>query len=232
MEVKVGSKVRLGHFTEFSLVGEIPVKPFIPKGLVEVRRSFDYEGGLIRFKVSVRNYSDFVISDVRVRLELRGHVRIVKILPEAYAKEEYAYIPCMVPGERQSIDFYLEPFICSNIPVEVIVIYRDARGSLHTVAREPKFVSTKCPTVVTPEEVNYANLDNLFRNVLSFRARRRLFSTNEFRFLYEVVVEALEIWTGRCVERIYREKPFKAEAYFMIRSKEASPELKNMKQLF
>ena len=179
-----------------------------------------------RFKVSVRNYSDLVISDVKVRLELREHVRIVKILPEVYAREGYAYIPCMVPGQKQSVDFYLEPFICSSIPVEVVVFYRDARGRLQTVTREPKFVSTKCPTVVAPEEINYANLDNLFRNVLGFRAHRRLPSANKFKFLYEIVIESLEMWAGRCVKRVYREKPFKADAYFMIMPREVQSELK------
>jgi len=193
---------------------------------VEVVRGFDYEGGFIRFKVVVRNFSDFVISDVEIRLRLREHVRVVSISPRDFAKDRsYAYIPSMVPKQKQSVDFYLEPLICGEIPVEVLVIYRDAVGNTHTIVKEPKFVSTKCPPIVPRGETNYANLDNLYRNVLAAKAKRSFSAIKEFKRFYEHIIEVLESWAGRSTKRIYSDRPFRADAYFMVDSQVVDLEL-------
>ncbi|MHA1252883.1 MAG: hypothetical protein ACTSRP_23045 [Candidatus Helarchaeota archaeon] len=184
--------------------------------VIEVKREYDLVGGLIRFKVVVRNNGAVNINNIDVQLRMPEHLRLIKIVPEVYAKKERATIPNMSPKQSQSIDFYIEPLICGSIPVETLVVYQDIMGKFHSIIRESKQVITKCPPIINPGEENIARVKNLLKEVLKSKQSKSFRIKGDVRRVFQLMQESVQSWAGNCVSRpiIHEGPPFKAEAYY------------------
>ncbi len=189
---------------------------------VEVTRGFDFEGGLIRFKVVVKNNTGLSIANVEVSLRRAEHVRLIRIAPKSYAnvEAEKAVIPNMSHRQSQSFDFYLEPLICGSVPIETMVIYQDATGKSRSIIKEPKMVQTKCPPVVPVEEANLANVEHLFKETLKAQQRRSFECREDPKRIFLYLQEAIQTWAGPPISEPLKLKGpfFKATAYFFVQS--------------
>lgn len=199
---------------------------------VEVKREYDYVGGLVRFKVVVRNNSGININNIDVQLRMPEHLRLIRVAPAAYKRGEMAFIPNMQNKQSQSIDFYIEPLICGTVPVETLVVYQDALGKSHSLIREAKQVVTKCPPIINPGEENIARVKNLIQAVLGAKQFKSFQLSHDPQRIFEILQEAIQSWAGKSViQPLIRTTPaYRGEAYYFILSKVPDPELMNRQQ--
>lgn len=209
---------------------EVKLKEISEK--IEVKREFDYVGGLIRFKVVVRNNSNIVINNIEVRLRMPDHVRLIQILPKVCSRKDYGFISNMQHGQSQSIDFYIEPLICGKAPIEVMVVYQDIFGKSRSIIREPKIVETKCPPIVNKGEENIARVRNLLQSELPAKQFKNFKLKYESRDTFFTLYEAINSWAGKSVsDPIIKEDPFYGEVYYFISSKVEDPDLHRHEQI-
>ncbi|MHA1650616.1 MAG: hypothetical protein ACTSYB_10525, partial [Candidatus Helarchaeota archaeon] len=199
---------------------------------VEVKREYDYVGGLVRFKVVVKNNSGININNIDVQLRMPEHMRLIRVAPKPYRKGDKAFIPNMQPKQSQSIDFYIEPLICGTVPVETLVVYQDALGKSHSIIREAKHVMTKCPPIINPGEENIARVKNLLQSVLGAKQFKSFQLQYDPKRTFELLQEAIQSWAGKSViQPLTRDNPaFRGEAYYFVLSKVLDPELKNRQE--
>ena len=199
---------------------------------VEVKREFDYVGGLIRFKVVVANNSGALINEVEVSLGMPEHVRIMHIHPKIYSKKTFAKINSVQNTQSQSIDFYLEPLICGTAPIEARIYYKDGFGGTHSIVREPKNILTKCPPIINRGEENFAKVKNLFDKELNAKQLKSFRNEHDPKRIFELLNEAVHSWAQESVTApIIRTNPaFRGENYYYVQSKVKDIDLKGYQE--
>ncbi|MHA1270152.1 MAG: hypothetical protein ACTSPY_10230 [Candidatus Helarchaeota archaeon] len=209
---------------------EVKIKDLIEK--IEVKREFDYVGGLIRFKVVVRNNSNLVINNIEIWLRMPEHVRLIQVLPKVCSRKDHGFINNMQHGQSQSIDFYIEPLICGKTPIEVMVVYQDVFGKSRSIIREPKIVETKCPPIINLGEENIARVRNLLESELPAKQFKNFKLKYDPWETFSTLIEAINSWTGKSVSKpIIKEDPFYGEIYYFISNKIEDPILHKREQI-
>jgi len=110
------------------------------EGKIEIVRDYDFEGGQLHFKVAVRNKSNMAINNVKVLLDAPSSYKI---------KQPLINIPVIESKNSRGVDFYLEPKQCGTSSIGGDVIYKDAKGTKHTLHIKKREVAIKCPLVCT-----------------------------------------------------------------------------------
>ena len=199
---------------------------------VEVKREYDYVGGLVRFKVVIRNNTSNFINNVDVQLRMPEHIRLIRIVPPQYRRANKVFIPNMQHGQSQSIDFYIEPLICGTIPIETLVVFQESSGKPHSIVREAKSVITKCPPIINSGEENIARVKNLLQTVLYARQFKSWHLKENPQRVFGILQEAIQSWAGRCVtEPLIQIVPsFRGDIYYYVLSKVADPALNNRQE--
>ena len=128
-----------------------PITPSQSKGMIDIKREYDFVGGEIRFKAAIRNISETVVTDINVTLiptsqyEVVDRVKIVDILR---------------PGESRGVDFYLTPLTCGQSKVFGSISYMDPFGNPQTATISPKDIWIKCPLVI-PKTTSMAEIEKV-----------------------------------------------------------------------
>ncbi|MFO8018987.1 MAG: hypothetical protein R6U96_10150, partial [Promethearchaeia archaeon] len=201
---------------------------------VQLKRGTDFVGGLVRYKVAIKNNTDMIINNIEVTLQMTAeHIRIAYIKPRVYQKGERGKIPSMSPRQSESIDFYLEPLICGSIPVAPMVTYTDAFGNAQMSTREKLMLTSKCPPIINPGEENIAKVKNLFQGKETVRSFRSFKLDHGAERTFDLLREAIGAWAGRSVhEPIYENKePFIAEVYYFVLNQNPDPHLGHREQI-
>jgi len=165
-----------------------------PEERVEALRDFDYVGGQIRFKIVIANKTKFVITAIRVDLDIPKEFKLVRILPETSLEDlnrGLSKIDKLMPNASQGIDYYLEPMTCGNGVLVGFVKYQDAQGNFKSLDLKPREVAIKCPLVFKPEEANVAMIRNLMTTLTEDYRRWALPTTphESFKLLHETVTQ-------------------------------------------
>jgi len=171
-----------------------------------------------------------------VELSLRmpaEHIRVIDIKPGIYRMGSRAKIPHMVAEQSESIDFYLEPLICGNIPVTPIAIYLDAYGDTYMAKGNPLSVVSKCPLILNPGEENIAKVKNLLESQEYITSYRTIELAHDAKKSFELLRESIGAWAGKPVSKpIYiSEKPFKAETYFYVLNQNPDDDLGHREEI-
>ncbi len=190
-------------------------------GNVEAVRDFDYVGGQVRFKVAVRNKSEFVVTGIGVELDIPKEFKLIRILPDTSLDDlsrGMAKIDKLMPNSSQGIDYYLEPVACGTGVVTGLIKYLDAQGNYKSSGIKPREVAIKCPLVFTPEEANIAMVRNLTASLEKDYRRWALPTTpqDSFKLLHDTInqyeiahINAFQI-TGT---------PYEIESWYYTRTK-------------
>ncbi|MBA7699569.1 hypothetical protein ES703_108267 [subsurface metagenome] len=212
------------------------IKPTLPpqKGIIELKRGIDFVGGLIRYKIAIKNSSETVISNMELSLKMAArHIRIVDIKPRVYKKSDRALIETIPPGQSLSIDFYLEPMICGTILVAPVAIFIDAWGKTQTLTRESINVVSKCPPIINAGEENIAKVENIYGSENIIRSFRSFELEYDPIKSISLLMEAIGAWAGKHVSEpiIKSETPFKGEVYYYVLNQNPDPELGHQEQI-
>ncbi|MFX1393805.1 MAG: hypothetical protein ACFFAH_09550 [Promethearchaeota archaeon] len=201
---------------------------------VELKRGIDFVGGLIRYKVAIKNTTETTINNLEISLKMVApHIRIVDIKPRVYKRGDHVQINALPPGESFSIDFYLEPMICGNMKAHIVGSYIDAWGNTETFSREPLNIISKCPPIIIPGEENIAKVINVYESENMTRSSRSFKLEQDPRTSFNLLNEAIRAWAGKQVSEpiILSNDPFKSKAYFYILNQNQDPELGHQEQI-
>jgi len=228
---------KLDNFIEQILkkVKDIKVTPKKAKAeKIDVRRGYDYIGGLIRYKIVIENTTDMAIHNLSAELKMSAdHVRIIDIKPRMYKKGDRAQINSMDPEESFSIEFHLEPLICGKIPIHPILHYKDAYGEIQSVIREALIIETTCPIIIKMGEENIANVKNIFESKEMIKSYRSFEIKKDVNNTFNIVREIIGEWAGKSVSEplVESEDPFIAEIYYLVIDKKMNEQLGHREQI-
>ncbi len=231
---KIGAKEEIQLLKETIKLQDTPVKFKTAAERVELKRGMDFVGGLIRYKVAIKNNTEMLINNLEVSLQMTAeHIRTIDIKPRVYKKGDRAKIPSMSPGQSESIDFYLEPMICGSIPVSPITTYIDAFGKPQMATRESLMVISKCPPIINPGEENIAKVRNIYESNDIIRSFRSFELEHDPSRTFELLREAIGAWAGKSVSQpvFDSQEPFIAEIYYYVLNQNTDPELGHQEQI-
>ena len=173
------------------------------------------------------------MNNLRNILRVVEHIRTIDIKPRIYKTGDRAKIPSMSPGQSESIDFYLEPMICGNIPASPLMTYLDAFGKTHLVTRDAIMLTSKCPLILNPGEENTAKVRNIFESNDTIKAFRSFELEYDPNKIFDLLKEAIGAWAGKSVSKpIYdSQEPFVAELYYFVFSQNIDSELGHKEQI-
>jgi predicted transcriptional regulator len=166
------------------------------EALVEIKRAFDYIGGMIRFKVAVRNLTEMAIHNIVV--SLNASTQFVSDIKH----QEVANLP---PNTTRGLDFILTPITCGRSKIFGSVTFEDAFGAAHSIPIAHKEISIKCP-LVQPKTATQTDVDEWIKNLkrgTSSVNYHHISDTEAFRIgreqvsaldLNEIIVNTEENW--------------------------------------
>jgi len=231
---KVGKKEAIQLSKETIKLQDTKLKFKTSAEKVQLKRGMDFVGGLIRYKVAIKNNTEMLINNLEVSLQMTAeHIRIIDIKPRVYKKGDRAKIPSMSPSQSESIDFYLEPMICGSIPVSPITTYIDAFGKAQMATRERLMVVSKCPPIINPGEENIAKVKNIYESNDIIRSFRTFELEHDPRKTFNLIMEAIGAWAGKHVSKpIYEgQEPFIAEIYYYVLNQNVDSDLGHREQI-
>ena len=167
-----------------------------------VLRQYEFFGGDIRLKISVKNESPSAILDVMLDLENDENIlSFDRYEPETYTiKSGKIMLGNILPKTDRTISYYLEPLICAKEGTDVncFVRYKDASGVSHNFKMEPLKISVICPIFNTENPVNIGQIKILVASLRSQHNKIYTFPTRidaiEVLDTCKQVVHLHDIW--------------------------------------
>jgi len=129
-----------------------------------VLREFEFYGGCIRVKISVKNTSDLAILDAALDLEADEQVlHFDRCEPEYPEKKGKLLLGSIYPDTDRTIAFYLDPLICAKEGTDINcrIFFKDAFGRSDMVQMEPLKIKVICPIFRTEHDINIGRLKEL-----------------------------------------------------------------------
>ncbi len=127
-------------------------------------REFEFFGGCIRVKISVKNLSSLAFLDVALELENDEKVlHFDRCEPGYPEKKGKILLGNIHPNTDRTIAFYLDPLICAKEGTDINcqVSYKDASGRPDSVQMETLKIKVVCPIFRTGQDVNIGRLKEL-----------------------------------------------------------------------
>ena len=135
-----------------------------------VLREYEFFGGSIRVKISVKNTSSIAILDTALDLDIDDKVlHFERFEPEYPEKKGKLILGNIKPNTDRTISLYLDPLICAKEGTDVNcrVDFSYADGRPDSVHMESLKISVVCPVFHTDDHINIGRLKEL-RNRLAF----------------------------------------------------------------
>ncbi len=139
-------------------------------GKPEVLRVFEFYGGCIRVKISVKNTSSLAILDSTLELEADEQILHFDRCEPAYTEKKGKIILGNInPNTDRTIAFYLDPLICAKEGTDINcrVNFKYADGTPDTVHMETLKIKGVCPTFRTENDINIGRLKELIKELHS-----------------------------------------------------------------
>lgn len=135
-----------------------------------VLREYEFFGGSIRVKISVKNTSSIAILDTALDLDIDDKVlHFERFEPEYPEKKGKLILGNIKPNTDRTISLYLDPLICAKEGTDVNcrVDFSYASGKPDSVHMESLKISVVCPVFHTEDHINIGRLKEL-RDGLAF----------------------------------------------------------------
>lgn len=129
-----------------------------------ILREFEFYGGCIRVKISVKNISSLAFLDVALELESDERVlHFDRCEPDYSEKKGKLLLGNIHPNTDRTIAFYLDPLICAKEGTDINcrVSYKDASGRPDSIQMETLKIKVVCPIFRTEQDISIGRLKEL-----------------------------------------------------------------------
>ena len=132
-----------------------------------ILREYEFFGGCIRAKISVKNLSDAAILDVALDPVIDENIlHFDRYEPDEYPERRgKILLGNIYPDSDRTIALYLDPLICvkEGTDLDCFVRFKDASGRLDSVSMETLKIQVVCPIFRTEQDINIGRLKELIR---------------------------------------------------------------------
>ncbi|MHA1684652.1 MAG: double zinc ribbon domain-containing protein [Promethearchaeota archaeon] len=175
---------------------------------LELKRGYDFEGGRVHFKVTMKNNSKLVINDIKVYLDV----------PDFFKVEDddiSVSIPSLNPGESRGIDFFLEPRKCGHVEISATVLFKDIYGKRHAKLITPQEVHVKSPII----SASKSSIQYVKQRIATLASDMKMFSIQDldYELLFNAAFRAISKFDMACIYDVKDEQSL--EAWFSAVSK-------------
>ena len=130
-----------------------------------ILREYEFFGGCIRAKISVKNRSDAAILDVALDPVIDENIlHFDRYEPDEYTERRgKILLGNIYPDSDRTIALYLDPLICvkEGTDLDCFVRFKDASGRLDSVSMETLKIQVVCPIFRTEHDINIGRLKEL-----------------------------------------------------------------------
>lgn len=130
-----------------------------------ILREYEFFGGCIRAKISVKNLSDVAILDVALDPVIDENIlHFDRYEPDEYTERRgKILLGNIYPDSDRTIALYLDPLICvkEGTDLDCFVRFKDASGRLDSVQMETLKIQVVCPIFRTEHDINIGRLKEL-----------------------------------------------------------------------
>lgn len=130
-----------------------------------ILREYEFFGGCIRAKISVKNLSDAAILDVALDPVIDENIlHFDRYEPDEYTERRgKILLGNIYPDSDRTIALYLDPLICvkGGTNLDCFVRFKDASGRLDSVSMETLKIQVVCPIFRTEQDINIGRLKEL-----------------------------------------------------------------------
>jgi hypothetical protein len=173
-----------------------------PTGMpIELKSALDFVSGYLVIKVGILNHSSYSLTRCGLSLEYNRKVfALEKVQPPAYEKDrtgDKVSIGEILPGDRRTtVEFYLDPYICSGGEISAIFSYHDHLGQPHDMRLQPKKVDIVCPVLtaqtIDPAMLNTPSMWAIYDRLAHKNARAIMVTGLPMDVAFEVACEVVE----------------------------------------
>ena len=190
-------------------------KEDLEKPFLSIIREFDFVGGQIRFKIGLKNNTNFSFTNLKITFNIPDALKWILHEPSYSRVGDSILIPKLGANEKKAISFYLEPINCMESPVNATVSFFDERDKPHAATMKPKMVSITCPIFFTEADANLARVKSL-RRKLSHHDKKLfpLVKTEESVSIFSSILSVLKEFDIKLTFSDFSEEDRFGEAWF------------------
>lgn len=190
------------------------ISKFTPETGIEIKREYEFIGGKVRFKTSLKNNSGYNITDVNINY-IPEALKWIITAPKYEKKGDSVIISKIGKDDTKSVSLYLEPINCVESSINATISYFDIQNNPIAIPMKPKKISITCPIFFTEEEVNLARVKNL-HNSLSHRDKKifPIIKIDKLDSFFNVAISVLKTHDIKLIDQEFIEEEKTAEAWF------------------
>ena len=180
-----------------------------------IKREYEFIGGKVRFKTSLKNNTGYNITDVNINFNIPEALKWIITDPKYERKGDSVIISKIGKDDKISISLYLEPINCVESSINATISYFDIQNKPIAIPMNPKKISITCPIFFTREEVNLARVKNL-HNSMS-HCDKKIFpivKIDKLDSFFIAALSALKTHDIKLISEEFNEEEKTAEAWF------------------
>jgi len=177
------------------------VAPSTANRNVELKSALDFISGFLVIKIAVLNQSQYSLTRCSLSIDYNRKVfALDRVQPQTYEKDrsgDKVSIGEILPGDRRTtVEFYLDPYICTGGEVSAIFSYHDHLGQPHDIRLQPKKVDVLCPVLtaktIDPSQLNSPSMWAIFDRLAHKNARAVNVTGMPMELAFELACEVVE----------------------------------------
>jgi hypothetical protein len=190
---------------------------------IKTRSEYDYKEGFVRLFISVVNLQDSIITDTTIRLFYDiNFLRIDHVNPsdlELCGRD--VALGTIAPGEKKTVEYFLDPMVCQTVNVDGEITYKDAKGRYQTTFMQQQVVGIQCPIFASVQTINTATAINLATKVLKRKDTKVFLIPPKVgpKDTFQIGKEIIQKRDIKHVSDIEYKKEFGAMAYYYGKTK-------------
>ncbi|MBD3188013.1 hypothetical protein GF325_14345 [Candidatus Bathyarchaeota archaeon] len=175
---------------------------------LELKRGYEFEGGRVHFKITLKNNSKVVIHDIKVYLDVPEFFKIED-------DEMALFLPSLSPTESRGLDFYLEPKKCGHAGISATVLFKDIYGKRHAKLVRPLDVHVKSPIITASK----SSIEYVKQRIASLASDMKMFAIQGLdpELLFNAAFRAISRFDMACIHDV--KDDISLEAWFSAVSK-------------
>ena len=168
---------------------------------VELKSAVDFISGFLVIKVAVLNQSQYSLTRCSLSIDYNRKVfALDRVQPQTYEKDrsgDKVSIGEILPGDRRTtVEFYLDPYICTGGEVSAIFSYHDHLGQPHDIRLQPRKVDVLCPVLtaktIDPSQLNSPSMWAVYDRLSHKNARAVNVTGMPMELAFELGCEVVE----------------------------------------
>ncbi len=140
---------------------------------ISITRGCEFYQGFVRLKVSVKNNSKHVITDVKLDFKYDHNIFFINEQRDCSRFVNGASLMGNIhPKNSSTCAILFDPLICSNnTEITCLVSYTNSKGKIRSEEMKPISIKITCPLLQTDNDINIGMLKNLV-NKLAYKDNR------------------------------------------------------------